>query len=694
VPSPRDVWVSLFPNDRDPDVAAEGEHTWEDFVSSLSQPRDASVAKRQLPLWSPARFRAGYRRRENVIDVSLLVLDVDEDPVPDRAALEREFSSYRPLRVVAHSSSRATATAPRWRVAIALSRPVTAGEYDRLWPAFTSALPFPVGRQSKDPSRAWYFPRRGDDGHFEIFAVDGEPLDVDTWLEKAPVPALEPSGTAPRERAESPRAVRIAAKRAGAAAALAAAWPEKGRHQAQLALAGALKHDGWAPEDALEFLCDVCRAAGDEDRPKREATIRHTWATEAVTGWSSLATHVDATLVEDVRKGLNAHADDMRALRAELAPRGTAEGPTPSRRRSAAERALCVGGDAATRLVTRIPSIDAATRGGFVPRKLVVVGGAPGAGKTAFLVSLGYRWLTEGIPVAFLAADEDAEAILIRLGQMHGLSREALENGERPAREALAAWCRSVPIILADADEDEDGTIEGVSRELSALAAGKPSAFIVDSIQTARTEAPAPAAKDADRRRGIDHVVSVLKKSAKIGQHVIAASSELARSAYRNKSQAENANPLAAFKESGAIEYGVSLAMALVSHPGTSDLVDAVVVKNRLGPGKPEFLLKLDHERAEVTEAKPAEVEGIDPLHLMKVEILDALDAHNGVALSRNALHRVVGGNKAKFLKACAELVDAHVLFEDRSGLRRPLPGEKGYIEPARAEPGEETPEQ
>jgi hypothetical protein len=154
---------------------------------------------------------------------------------------------------------------------------------------------------------------------------------------------------------------------------------------------------------------------------------------------------------------------------------------------AAADRALRVGGRDVTRLKTGLATLDAATRGGILLRKLAVFGGAPGAGKTALLVKLAYQWLSEGIAVAILAADEDADATLIRLGQQHGLSRDALENGNPTARAALAAWCKAVPLILVDGDED-NSTIEAVSRELRVKAGKGSSAMIVDPIQTARSE--------------------------------------------------------------------------------------------------------------------------------------------------------------------------------------------------------------
>jgi predicted ATP-dependent serine protease len=63
-------------------------------------------------------------------------------------------------------------------------------------------------------------------------------------------------------------------------------------------------------------------------------------------------------------------------------------------------------------------TLDAATRGGSLLRKVAVIGGARGAGKTALLVRLAYTWLRRGVPVGVLASDKDADGLLTRFGQL------------------------------------------------------------------------------------------------------------------------------------------------------------------------------------------------------------------------------------------------------------------------------------
>jgi hypothetical protein len=123
-----------------------------------------------------------------------------------------------------------------------------------------------------------------------------------------------------------------------AAKLLGDAWPKTGRHTAQMALAGALCREGWSEKEALDFLCTVCRIAGDEDRPKRTQTIRDTYARAAkggtVYGWTELGAHVDRVVVNAARPMLKPDAGGEADFRAIFESTRIAEPPSAAKKSS------------------------------------------------------------------------------------------------------------------------------------------------------------------------------------------------------------------------------------------------------------------------------------------------------------------------------------------------------------------------
>ena len=287
-------------------------------------------------------------------------------------------------------------------------------------------------------------------------------------------------------------------------------------------------------------------------------------------------------------------------------PIAEVERPAPSPFRTAAE--WCADLEAAgPRIVTGFATLDAALRGGVPLGRVGIVGGAPGAGKTTLVLDVARRAALSGVPVAVVAADEHAPGLLVRLGQAFGFERDVLEAGDRDVRSELAKALDGLPFLLVDpASRDGEPIAIGEVAEELVRRFGGPGLLAVDSIQTVR---PASMGDESPRGR-VDAVVGELKRAACQHGHFVFATTELARGAYRSRNAADRIDDLAAFKESGGIEYGCDFAMVLRSVKDEVDLIDVTIAKNRVGR-RPPFRLRLDHARA--TFAEVPMPDGNDP---------------------------------------------------------------------------------
>jgi KaiC/GvpD/RAD55 family RecA-like ATPase len=316
------------------------------------------------------------------------------------------------------------------------------------------------------------------------------------------------------------------------------------------------------------------------------------------------------------------------------------------------------------RIKTGLPTLDEATRGGIPCGKLLIFGGAPGAAKTGTVTSIAHRVAQTGIQVAILAADEDADGLLTRIGQIEGFDRLKIEERDPETVAALASRLASLNLLLVDADED-GASLEEVAEELARRANGGPAVLGVDSLQRIRAKGTREAKTVRER---VDCAVEAVKRVTKRYGFVTLVTSELARGSYRSQDASEQINDLAAFKETGGIEYGASLALVMRSRKGTPDIVDVTMPKNRLGP-KRDFVLRWDFERATATERHE---DRLDPLADLKSQILLAEVAGAGYLLtkpqSRRAVYLAVGGNRDRFKKAVDELVDDGRLVEAEDG--------------------------
>jgi KaiC/GvpD/RAD55 family RecA-like ATPase len=329
---------------------------------------------------------------------------------------------------------------------------------------------------------------------------------------------------------------------------------------------------------------------------------------------------------------------------------------------------LRAAGARGPRIPTGLGTLDTACRGGLCAGSLWVFGGAPGAGKTTLLCQLALYRLAAGDHVVLLAADESPQGLALRLGQLLGYDRNALESGDTTDAEAAL-----------DAYGDRLWILDGAEWTVEAAALLLPpgGVLLVDSIQTLR----AAGTEGAEPRARVDAVVHALKSATRIGLLVLA-TCELARGAYRSNDPTQRINSLAAFKESGSVEYGMDGALVLRTISGEPDLVDVEVVKNRLG-SRPEFRLRLDRARALLSEVPRPNAPDLEAardgaararLSALEERILATVRAYPALT-SANAIARTVGpGRRSAVLDAIAGLLEQGRLEQRPGGWRVAVP--------------------
>lgn len=294
------IIVSYFA-DRQDNNPRQGEATWEQLIEGLSKARPTACTEatckhsecpyKDGPSWSTASYLAGtYRGKQNVASVSALVIDIDH--IPTDEDLAEALETLDNYQYIIHSSHSDREGDHCVRVVVALSRPVQGSEWPRFWRAAMDTLKVPVDEQTKDASRLFYLPSRPADTWYMFDTNEGAVLDVDEVLANAPeLPEIElnPIEALPDDQLPD------ADTQQKAADILAAVWPqEHGKHQAQLALAGALANAGWSTEAVAAFVTYVCEKSQpgngmyDKRLQSARSSVEKARRGEAIRGWPSL----------------------------------------------------------------------------------------------------------------------------------------------------------------------------------------------------------------------------------------------------------------------------------------------------------------------------------------------------------------------------------------------------------------------
>ncbi len=148
--------------------------------------------------------------------------------------------------------------------------------------------------------------------------------------------------------------------------------------------------------------------------------------------------------------------------------------------------------DAEKRVASGITELDRALGGGMVPGSLVLIGGAPGIGKSTLLLQLSARLVERGKSCLYVTGEESIAQIKLR-GERLGLSPDKL-------------------FLLAS------GSLQEILAEAERLT---PALIIVDSIQTMRDEGTESAPGNAGQMRECTAVFSELARSTRTAVFII-----------------------------------------------------------------------------------------------------------------------------------------------------------------------------
>lgn len=258
------------------------------------------------------------------------------------------------------------------------------------------------------------------------------------------------------------------------------------------------------------------------------------------------------------------------------------------------------------RLPTGIASLDEMTGGGFVLGSRVYCTGAPNAGKTALAVQILDRYVRMGVPGAILAVDEEPCDVLTRLAQRAGVSRREMEERSPATLARARGHMEGLPLLMFDGET----SIEAAAVALHRLAVDRspgvdrpPCVLVIDSVQVAKAHGEDG---DGSLYTLVTKRVAAIRRAASRYRMLVIVTSEMNRGAYKSKKVDEQTTDMASAKESGAIEFSARVLLALRSVPGSSDVVELRVAKNKHGRDHREdedgIMLRVDRERQQLVE--------------------------------------------------------------------------------------------
>lgn len=253
---------------------------------------------------------------------------------------------------------------------------------------------------------------------------------------------------------------------------------------------------------------------------------------------------------------------------------------------------------------TGLAKLDKALGGGFQAKRLMVLLGAPGSGKTTLANQIAEHIADSGRPVVYLTTEDTPAALLAKtVARLYDLEYGAVLQGHEGKRHAISGALESLAQRQSAERllyiEDSGGLTLPDLREmarahLAQYAAAGSGVLVIDYLQRwARAQRGANGQRE-ELRETVGRLTEELRAVAReLNCCVLALASQNRASGYGKNS---NNSALASAKESGDIEYSADVVMALsIDEDASAPLKHKAgalrIDKNRLGE-----TVKLDYD--------------------------------------------------------------------------------------------------
>ncbi len=235
------------------------------------------------------------------------------------------------------------------------------------------------------------------------------------------------------------------------------------------------------------------------------------------------------------------------------------------------------------------------------PKQITLVGGAPGAGKTAFTMQLviDAMRLTQTLRAVVCNIEMSANVLLDRqLARLSGVPLKAIRE-----REIASHQADRIDAAMNSLDELGDrlcfvrppfdlGNVAATADEFAPLGDGAELLLVFDYIQRI-----APPGIHGDKRGAIDASMNYLRQFADAGAALLVVASVGRTKDSRGRSSYDGDSlDLASFKESGELEFGADDAFILATSKSSNQLRRLKHLKSRHGECK-DIELQFDGSR-------------------------------------------------------------------------------------------------